>query len=558
MALMLLLTVSGCGDDPRKLAGDSCQANAECASGACFEQQCLAPNGAACTTAAECASGSCVQDVCAPKTPPDVTDPDCVVDADCASGSCVQGICADTTPPGVTEFFFFGPKLGIEDNALGGSFLPGMSYSETLGITRTGVTVGAECIAGAFFRGGDSGASPLRTTVRCDPADPDAAGSFPYTSGPASMTVTNEAESFINDFGDTEAADGYDTRIIAAGNQSGHPADADVLVGQGLRSYVVTSGDGSTTRGRELNGVVAIRKSKNLPPSAIQGDWGFVTFSSEADATGPKAEYVSGHFAATVGAAVGASGYSILPTGSAYFNIGQGLGGANGQPVTVSRFQGDVDPAVPITVSPSGAVTAGATGRFFSGATSPSGDFMMLYDSDPATWPPFAGEGPIDVPTADKASFVLSWGVKRAADPVATLAGKQYRIVRFAFRAEAGRFVIIYNTDDPTLTFDPTATTATFVATESEFAVSFAGGLFPKKAAVDAPRLSVGLGHAQSFALGSAGEAEPVASGYVSSDGRILVFADGTAQLNAVGAPLNATTGIAFGVCTNCDTLTAN
>lgn len=512
---LLSFQAGGCGDDAKRPLGDSCGAPADCASGLCVDSRCVNPDGASCAEA-----------------------------ADCASGRCEGNICVGLGAGAGEDFFLVGPVWAVEDNIAVGTLIPGTNFSEQFIIEESAFGIGAECIADAFVRGTDGGFLPFRTMHRCStPEDPD--GRVPFTAAAGSFTIEDPGATETNAFGFEETTDPWTIRVFTADDPTALPHTSDLLIGQALRSYSIAHEGGGSTRGREINLFTALRQSTNATQSLVAGDWGFAGLLVEGSPADNSIDYNLGSFAMSVTA--GGAGSNATLSGGEEFIVTQPLGGPNGEPITIATGGAEGGGLV-LSVSADGRVELGESSAEFVGAVDPSGSFMMLVQSTPLVWPPHPEGQPVDIGAPQTVAYQVLVGLRKDDAPVATVAGRRYRIFRQALIAQAGRFGIALNPNDASLLFNADGSSATFVADESTYETAFSGGLFTGEDPSTNPTFAVSTDAHGALRLTIAGDGAPSARGWVMDGGNIIVMADQAARLNAVGDPLDATVGLTIGI----------
>ncbi len=512
-ALTASVTAS-CGDDPKRVIGESCDSPGECSSGLCVDNLCVNPDGASCG---------------APE--------------DCASGRCEANVCVGLTGAAPEDFFLVAPVWAVEDNIAVGTLIPGTSFSESFVIEEGAFGIGTECIADAFIRGIDGGFMPFRTTHRCSTPD-DPSERVPFAAASGSFTVEVPGDTSPNPFGFEETTDPWTIRVYTADDPTALPHTSNLLIGQALRTYSIAHDGGGNTRGREINLFTAIRRSRAASDALVSGDWGFAGLLIEGYPESDTVDYNLGTFAVSVGS--GASGADVTLSGGEEFIVTQPLGGPNGQPISVAT--GGVEGGgLVLSVSADGRVELGETATEFVGAVDPAGSFMLLVQSTPLVWPPHEGQS-VDIGAPQDVRYQVLVGVRKDEAPVATVTGRRYRVFRQALLAQSGRFGIALNSEGASLEFNADGSEATFVADETTFETAFSGGLFTGQDPSTNPTFAVSTDADGALRLAIAGEGAPSARGWVMAGGNVVVLADQAAQVNAVGDPLNATVGLTIAI----------
>lgn len=472
----------------------------------------------------------------------------CESPAQCASGRCVDNVCVSpvtVTPPAVDTLHASSFKWSVEASpsvgrAYAGAGAPfGLRVSESTSGDGQFTLTGSDCVADAAIEGGGESVGFLRTFAWCN--DGDAGEAIPYRATAEGFAIDRPASGpDDNPLGFSESEEASTLSFHALEGVDPLVTGGDVFIGQGPRSYVVES----TTDGREVELIVAVRRAEGASVAAAAGDFGAVRYLVSAGVEG----------AGVVDVDVAAYGVELAAAanGGAEFRIiaGESVGyrhDALADVVTLHDVEDEAGFNVPITLAPDGALALEADVVDLRGALAPSGDFFYLGAGLPDPESAQGADGVVIDEGATEAQFEVMLGVRRAVAP--DLAGKSYRVMRHEVVVGPGGFQIGLQRAGGTLVFDATGATATTTATIDRAEVTFTGTLTD---GVDGPvtrtfdvSVDGGVGLIRLASQGGDGVAEAI--GYAQVGERVLVLGD-RVDFGGEGA-----IGLSVAVCTNCE-----
>lgn len=353
----------------------------------------------------------------------------------------------------------------------------------------------------------------------------DVEGIYRPTDTPRLRSLVERAESGTGDSGthSFQYAPGGLT-LLAPEEEHAVPfttleGDRDFLLGRAVSSFQEESREGV-----EISMPFMARKSIDATPELVAGDWGFVLLRTEMEEGGNDGVGYQGIvFTGEVGTD-GRLSFAPAQVTDVHQPLQDGLNIELG-----SGAIGDGN----LTISPDGKVDFLpdlSEQSDFTGFTSPSGNFMTLAATEPASVLPDGVES-VEDDAPDTVRIAYALGVKRDFAP--DLAGNNYRVFRSGFWIEPDRFEINISPEDEaeTLAFSQDGETASRMAFFESYWTSFDGapeqelGNFGE---IDYTSVSID-GQGMIHLEGRLPDDSNVAFlfGFSHDDGRVLVLFDG-------------------------------